>query len=83
MNKEIRDQVTNLAKFIFSDEEFIKVMNYLGSGKLNDLRLYIAMKYELLSALQSLNPGDNVLSYQVALCDELEDLVMDTYLENA
>ena len=80
MNKEIRNQIINLSKFVFSDQEYNKAMIYLKSNNLNNLRLFIDEKYEYLDALCSLDSSDNVLGQQLIYCDELENIVMDAYL---
>lgn len=81
MNKELELQVINLAKVVFDDAEFMKFMYYLGKGQLNNLRLFIDEKYDVLDALLHLNPNNDVLAQQLHSCDVIENIVMDAYLE--
>ena len=80
MTKQVRLQIINLAQSIFNDVEFKRVILYLNHNKLNDLRLFIDEKLELLEALNTFN-GDEVILAQINFCDELENIVMNSYLE--
>ena len=80
MTKQVRLQIINLAQSIFNDVEFKRVILYLNHNKLNDLRLFIDEKLELLEALNTFN-GDEVILEQINFCDELENIVMNSYLE--
>lgn len=81
MKKQLIEDITNLLKTICEDAEFNTCIHYIENNKLNNLRLFVAEKYELLSAISELTPNDAVLSTQVIQCDTLENLVMDAYLE--
>lgn len=81
MNKQIRYQIINLAQTIFDDSEFSIVMNLLNMNQLNKLRMYVAEKIDLLEAIYELDNDNEVLFAQINFCDELENIVMETYLE--
>ena len=51
MDKKLKLQIINLAKFVFEDVEYIKFMYYLNNNKFNDLRLFVDEKLELLDLL--------------------------------
>ena len=55
-------------------------MYYLDNAKYNSLRLFVDEKYELLNIISNIN-NDEVLLKQLQYCDQLEDLVMDIYIE--
>lgn len=80
MNKEIRLEVLNLSKSIFSDREFNAIAYYLQEKRYNRLRLFIAEQMELLEALFVFDPDDEVVATQVRMCNKLEDLVINEYL---
>lgn len=81
MNKQIRNQILNLSRLIFNEEEFNKVLYYLDGNLLVDLRLFIDEKVDLLSAISEMDNCNNELNQQITLCNELEDIVIDAYLE--
>lgn len=81
MNNEIRLQIINLLKFIFEDGDYTKAAYYLHNNQLNNLRLLVDEKYELLDITQHLDPDNEVIKAQLTQCDLLEDVVMDAYLE--
>jgi len=81
MNKELKLQIINLAKFIFEDKEYVKFITYLQTNRLNDLRLLVDEKVELLSILNDFRETDEVILKQIKYCDELENLVMDVFIE--
>ena len=81
MKKQLKEQIINLLKTICEDAEYNTCARYIENNQLNNLRLFIAEKYELLSAISELSPNDIVLSTQLTQCDILEDLVMSAYLE--
>lgn len=80
MTNKIRLQIVNLAQSIFSDEEFNKVMYYLDNLKYNDLRLLVDEKLEYIESLNAFE-STNVLLAQINFCNELENIVMEVYLE--
>jgi len=77
MDKKLKLQIINLAKFVFEDVEYIKFMYYLNNNKFNDLRLFVDEKLELLDLL----PKNEIILKQLQYCDELEDIVVDLYIE--
>jgi len=81
MNKQIRNQILNLSRLIFNEEEFNKILYYLDGNLLVDLRLFIDEKVDLLSAISEMDNCNNELNQQITLCNELEDIVIDAYLE--
>ena len=80
MNKEVRLEVLNLSKSIFSDREFNAIAYYLQEERYNRLRLFIAEQMELLEAVFVLDPDDEVIATQIRMCNKLEDLVINEYL---
>lgn len=80
MNKKLKLQIINLAKFIFEDAEYVKFITYLQNNKLNDLRLLVDEKVELLSIVNEFGDADEVILQQIEYCDELENLVMDVFI---
>jgi len=80
MTKETRLKIINLCKFIFEDEEYVKVINYLQRNQLNDLRLFLDEKSELLSIAAAFT-ADEVDIKQATYCQELENLVFDVLIE--
>lgn len=80
MNKKLKLQIINLAKFIFEDAEYVKFITYLQNNKLNDLRLLVDEKVELLSIVNEFGDADEVVLQQIEYCDELENLVMDVFI---
>lgn len=81
MQKQIRNQILNLSRLIFNENEFNKILFYLDNGLLVDLRLFIDEKAELLVAISEMDSSNNELNQQITLCNELEDIVIDAYLE--
>lgn len=80
MTKETRLKIINLCKFVFEDAEFTKVMFYLQRNQLNDLRLFIDEKCELLSITTAFNV-DEVELQQYRYCQELEDLILEVVID--
>ena len=81
MQKQIRNQILNLSRLIFNENEFNKILFYLDNDLLVDLRLFIDEKAELLVAISEMDGSNNELNQQITLCNELEDIVIDAYLE--
>ena len=81
MQKQIRNQILNLSRLIFNENEFNKILFYLDNDLLVDLRLFIDEKVELLVAISEMDSSNNELNQQITLCNELEDIVIDAYLE--
>ncbi len=81
MQKQIRNQILNLSRLIFNENEFNKILFYLDNDLLVDLRLFIDEKAELLVAISEMDSSNNELNQQITLCNELEDIVIDAYLE--
>lgn len=81
MQKQIRNQILNLSRLIFNENEFNKILFYLDNDLLVDLRLFIDEKVELLVAISEMDGSNNELNQQITLCNELEDIVIDAYLE--
>jgi len=82
MQKQIRNQVLNLAQAVLDDVQFNKVVYYLDNNKLTDLRLLLDEQTELLSIIAEMDPTNQVLMTQLKLSNQLEDLVLDAYLES-
>tara|TARA_R110000822_G_scaffold73853_13_gene177629 strand:+ start:2896 stop:3147 length:252 start_codon:yes stop_codon:yes gene_type:complete len=83
MNKKVRQEVLNLSQSIFEDEDYNKVLLLLNTNRLNQLRLFVNEKLELMEIVFHLNKDDEVLRTQIELCDKLENIVIDAFLEVA
>lgn len=81
MKKDIKKQILELAQSIFDDKEYNKVLNYLNSNRLNDLRLFISDKMELCENIFMLTKEDENLKKQVELLNELENIILEEFLE--
>lgn len=76
MNKKTLQNITNLATFIFEENEYLLFMNYIHNNNLTDARLVLSdimIKFDLLFLLQD----DPEFISQYKKCNELENLVMD------
>jgi hypothetical protein len=82
MQKQIRNQILNLAQSVFDDAQFNKVVQYLNNNRLTDLRLFLDETTELLSIVSEMDPTNQVLIVQLKLSNQLEDMVLDAYLES-
>ena len=76
------NEILNYSKLIFDDKEYDYILKLLNDNKLNTLRLYIDEKIEFLNVESVLKPNDPVLDTQLSMCNRLEDLVIDCYLES-
>lgn len=79
MNKKLELQIMNLAKIVFEDKDYNSCMHYLKTKQLNNLRLLISERYDLLNMVSDMNPDDQVLSMQKINCDEMENIVINMY----
>lgn len=82
MNKPTKQKILNLSKFVFEDNDYNKVVNYINNNKINDLRLLIADRSELLDILNGLETNNEVLSLQLKNCVELEDIIFEYFLNH-
>lgn len=81
MDKTVKLEILNLAQSIFDDRQFNIIITCLDVKNYNRLRLFVAEQMELLEAIFVLHPDDMVLRSQLEMCNKLEDLVMDIYIE--
>lgn len=77
MNKKVLQKINNLAKFIFDEEGFHKLMSLIVNDKFNDARLFIDDQLQELEVLLGLTDNDEGLLNQYKQCDELIDIVID------
>jgi hypothetical protein len=82
MKKKVINVIKTLAAFIFNDVEFKKLMSYISLNLLNNARLYIEEKLDLLEASIVLNKEDIVIKLQVEKCRKLEDIITDQYISS-
>lgn len=76
MNKKTLQNITNLATFIFEENEYTLFMNHIHNNDLTNARLVLSdimTKFDLLFLLQD----DQEFISQYKKCNELENLVMD------
>lgn len=76
-----KEKILNLSKFIFEDIEFNKIQLLLKRNRLNDIRLIVSEKIELLELIKNSSEYNDILDLQIKYCNELEDIVLDYYLE--
>jgi len=76
-----KEKILNLSKFIFEDIEFNKIQLLLKRNRLNDIRLIVSEKIELLELIKNSSEHNDILDLQIKYCNELEDIVLDYYLE--
>jgi len=74
--------IVMLATFIFNDVEFKKLMSYISLNLLNNARLFVEEKLELLEATIVLYTEDTVIKEQVNKCRKLEDIITDEYISS-
>ena len=82
MKKDIKNQILELAQSMFDEDDYEKVVNYLKKERLNDLRLFIADKMEMCEDICMLTIEDENLKNQVKLLNELENIILEEFLEN-
>jgi hypothetical protein len=83
MNKKVRQEILNLSQAIFDDAEYSTIVLLLNTERLNQLRVFVNEKLEFMEALFHLQKNDEVLRTQIELCDKLENIVIDAFLEIA
>ena len=81
MTKETRLEIINLCKFIFEDEDYIKVLNLLQNNQLNALRLFIDEYTEMLAITSGIS-GDISDSIRLQYCNKLEDLILNEVISS-
>lgn len=83
MKKEIKKQILELAQSIFDDNQYSKILNYLNQNRINDLRLFISDQMDFHETVFILNREDDNLRSQIELLNELENVILEEYLEIA
>ena len=81
MKEKIKNDILFLAQSIFTNEEYNRVINYLNDNRLNDLRLMISDKLEVMNNIAIIDRENQVLQKQIHLCDKLEDVILEEFLE--
>jgi hypothetical protein len=80
MTNKIKLEIINLCKFIFEDKEYRKVMHYLHTNSLNNLRLFIDEKCDFLEITSSFSE-DEVDIKQLMYCQKLESIILGLLIE--
>jgi hypothetical protein len=81
MDKKVKQEIINLSQSIFEDTDYNIVMLLINTNRLNQLRLFVNEKLELMEAVAHLTIDDESLRLQIALCSKLEDIVINAFLE--
>lgn len=81
MNKKLRKQILYLSQNIFDDLEYNEMLYLLNKEKYNNLRVYIADKLEYYELMFSFDKDNEVLKKQIEDCNELENVIIDFYLQ--
>lgn len=82
MKKKVKNEILYIAQSILNDNEYSKVLKYVNNNRLNDLRLFISEKMEFYDMLHIVNNEDELLKTQLELCNELENIILEEFLEN-
>lgn len=82
MRKKVINIIVTLATFIFNDVEFKKLMSYISLNLLNNARLFVEEKLELLESTIVLYAEDSVIKEQIKKCRKLEDIITDEYISS-
>lgn len=80
MKESIKNDILFLAQTIFNNEEYAKMINYLNHDRLNDLRLMISDKLEVMNNVVIVDRENRVLQKQIQLCNKLEDIILDEFI---
>lgn len=83
MKESIKKEILFLAQTVLTPNEYNKMLLYLDVNRLNDIRLLISEKMDLLSVVEGFeeNSENNTLNTQLMLCDRLENLIVNEFLE--
>lgn len=83
MKESIKKEILFLAQTVLTPSEYNKMLLYLDVNRLNDIRLLISEKMDLLSVVEGFEEDseNNTLNTQLMLCDRLENLIVNEFLE--
>lgn len=76
MNRKTLQKIDNLAKFIFIESKYHKLMKYVVNDKYHDARLLIEDELEELDLMIHINSVDEEILSQYKQCDKLLDIVL-------
>ncbi len=82
IKKRVANEILNISQSILDDDEYAKVLNYINTNRINDLRLFISEKMEFYDTLSIIDNEDEQIKLQLKLCDKLENIIMEEFLEN-
>lgn len=76
MNKKTLQKIDNLAKFIFIESKYHKLMKYIVNDEYQSARLIIEDELEELDLLRHISQVDDEILSQYKQCDRLLDIVL-------
>lgn len=82
MKKKTITLILNLAKFIFTDKEYNKLLSYVKLNLLNSIRIFVEEKLEFLEATLVLYKNDTVIEAQLKKCRELDTVITEEYMNS-
>ena len=81
MKDQVKQEVINISKMIFDDGEYSHIERLINNDDLNELRLYVSDKLEFFELMFSFDRDNEVLKEQIKKCNELDNIVIDCYIE--